>query len=196
MTRAPASRACSAVRSVLPLSTTITSSGTPVARHSRTTPAIGSSSFNAGMTTDTLLIAEKRFALLVMVGKRQVRRVSSLATFKTLASQRHALLQNQPRACEINRQRNEVGQHEREWARGNFRIELQPMQKRGHSQTKCACRHQRERNASADNSCRTEIVAPRPGDDADNEPATNAKQHCGCQFATERRREPIPGHVD
>src|SRR5262249_34446157 len=51
-TRAPASRARSAVRSVLPLSTTITSPGTRVARHSRTTPAIGSSSFSAGMTTD------------------------------------------------------------------------------------------------------------------------------------------------
>ena len=48
------SRARSAVRSVLPLSTTMTSSGTPVARHSRTTSAIGSSSFKAGMTTETL----------------------------------------------------------------------------------------------------------------------------------------------
>jgi hypothetical protein len=56
MTRAPASRARSAVRSVLPLSTTITSFGTPVAKHSPITPAIGSSSFSAGMMTDTLLI--------------------------------------------------------------------------------------------------------------------------------------------
>src|SRR6476646_11902681 len=124
MTRAPASRARSAVRSVLPLSTTITSLGTPVARHSRTTPAIGSSSFSAGMTTETLLIAEKRFALLVMVGNQQDRRASSPAA----AGQRHALLQNQPCACEVNRQRNEVGQHERDRACGNFWVELQSMQ--------------------------------------------------------------------
>ena len=52
-TRAPALPAHSAVRSVLPLSTTIISLGNPVARHARTTSAIGSSSFSAGITTDT-----------------------------------------------------------------------------------------------------------------------------------------------
>src|SRR4051812_45300624 len=78
MTRAPASRACPAVRSVLPLSTTITSIGTPVARHSRTTPAMGSSSFSAGITTDALLIAEKRFAFVVIIANGKVGGAPSL----------------------------------------------------------------------------------------------------------------------
>ena len=56
-TRAPASRPRSAVRSVLPLSTTMISAGILVAAISRTTPAIGSSSFSAGMTTETDMFA-------------------------------------------------------------------------------------------------------------------------------------------
>src|SRR5262249_58492140 len=80
--------------------------------------------------------------------------------------------------------------------RRNLGVELQSMQTRGNSQTERACRDQRERDASADNSCRVQIMAPRPGDDADNESARNAEKHCGCQFTTKRRRKPIPGYGD
>jgi hypothetical protein len=51
-TRAPSFLARSAVWSVLPLSTTMTSRGVLVAITSRTTSAIGSSSLSAGMTTE------------------------------------------------------------------------------------------------------------------------------------------------
>src|SRR5215211_1358517 len=141
MTRAPASRARSAVRSVLPLSTTITSAGMPVARHSRTTPAIGSSSFSVGITTETNIVSQAS-RIAAVIGKqqsrasllaRQIQKPRKPATrlnSSDFASRRHALLQNEPGACEINRQRNEVGQRERDRARGNFGIEVEAMQKR------------------------------------------------------------------
>ena len=52
-TRPGGGGARSAVASVLPLSTTRISRGMPVARHSRTTSAMGSSSLRQGMMTET-----------------------------------------------------------------------------------------------------------------------------------------------
>ena len=88
-------RARSAVRSVLPLSTTMMSRGIPVTATARTTSVIGSSSLSAGIMTLTRLIQHW---------------------------QRSS--QNDPGAREVKHKRKEIGERERNRSGGNLGIQF------------------------------------------------------------------------
>ena len=68
------------------------------------------------------------------------------------------------------------------------------MKKRGHRKAERARRHERERDATADNKRSDHIFAPDPNDENDDNAAGYSQGNCRCHFAAKRTRKPTAGN--
>src|ERR1043166_4733254 len=89
------------------------------------------------------------------------------------------LLERHCGQVEIKEQGGNVGQRERDWARGDFGIQLQPVEQRGHRETEKTRRAKRQKNSATDHRRRCRNSAPEPNNKPDENAASRAKQHGG-----------------
>src|SRR5207249_2052420 len=102
--------------------------------------------------------------------------------------------QNDARSREIKNERADIGEGEHKWAGRNFRIQLEPMQKRRDPKTKQRGSHQGKRDASANGAGAGKVAFPEPNYCCNDAPAAQAKQKGGGKFAPKRRGKPAPCH--